>query len=179
MGCVVKPLLDLADLIPGWLYALIVAGALAWGGAQTWRVHSLKSDITSIKQAQAEAVAAAEKAAREETDRLQGIVDETERKYQTDVAAVRSAADRATAQLARLRGQAASANDLANASKAALSDYAASAERDIDWCAGRLVRVGETAAGASAAAHALSGAWPRTFEDAMKLQVQTMKGTAK
>lgn len=174
-----KPILDLFDLLPGWLYALIVAGALAWGGAQTWRVHSLKSDVAAIKQAQAEALAAAEKAAREETDRLQGIVDETERKYQTDVAAVRSAADRATAQLARLRGQAASATDLANASKAALSDYAASAERDIDWCAGRLVRVGDTAAGASAAAHALNNGWPRTFDEAMTLQLQTMKGNAK
>lgn len=174
-----KPILDLADLIPGWLYALIVAGALTWGGAQTWRVHSLKSDIANEKAYQATAIALAERKAREETERLQGIVDETERKYQTDVAAVRSAADRATAQLARLRGQAASANDLANASKAALSDYAASAERDIDWCAGRLVRVGDTAAGASAAAHALNNGWPRTFDEAMNLQLQTMKGNAK
>lgn len=173
-----KPILDLLDLIPGWCWALICAGALAWGGAQTWRVHSLKSDIASIKQAQAEALAAAEKAAREETDRLQGIVDETERKYQTDVAAVRSAADRATAQLARLRGQAASANDLANASKAALSDYAASAERDIDWCAERLVRTGEVAAGASSAAHALYDAWPANadFQKRLDAFTQQLKG---
>lgn len=174
-----KPILDLLDLLPGWLWAAICAGALAWGGAQTWRVHSLKSDIAKEKAYQQTAIALAERAAREETERLQGIVDETERKYQADVSAARSAADRAVSQLARLRGQAASANDLANASKAALSDYAASAERDIDWCAGRLVRVGDTAAGASAAAHALNNGWPRTFEDAMKLQVQTMKGTAK
>lgn len=171
-----KFITDLADLIPGWIWALICAGALAWGGAQTWRVHSLKTDIANEKAYQATAIALAERKAREETERLQGIVDETERKYQTDVAAVRSAADRATAQLARLRGQAASANDLANASKAALSDYAASAERDIDWCAGRLVRVGDTAAGASAAAHALNNGWPRTFDEAMTLQLQTMKG---
>lgn len=174
-----KLITDLADLIPGWIWALICAGALAWGGAQTWRVHSLKTDIANEKAYQATAIALAERKAREETERLQGIVDETERKYQTDVAAVRSAADRATAQLARLRGQAASANDLANASKAALSDYAASAERDIDWCAGRLVRVGDTAAGASAAAHALNNGWPRTFDEAMTLQLQTMKGNAK
>lgn len=174
-----KFITDLADLIPGWIWALICAGALAWGGAQTWRVHSLKTDIANEKAYQATAIALAERKAREETERLQGIVDETERKYQTDVAAVRSAADRATAQLARLRGQAASANDLANASKAALSDYAASAERDIDWCAGELVRTGETAAGASAAAHALNNGWPRTFDEAMTLQLQTMKGTAK
>lgn len=171
-----KPILDLLDLIPGWLYALICAGLFAWGGAQTWRVHSLKSDIANEKAYQATAIALAERAAREETQRLQERVDETERKYQADVSAARAAADRAVSQLARLRGQAASATDLANASKSALSDYATSAERDIEWCAGRLVRVGETAAGASAAAHALSGAWPRTFEDAMKLQVQTMKG---
>lgn len=174
-----RAITDLLDIVPGWLYALICAGALAWGGAQTWRVHSLKTDIANEKAYQATAIALAERKAREETERLQGIVDETERKYQTDVAAVRSAADRATAQLARLRGQAASANDLANASKAALSDYAASAERDIDWCAGRLVRVGDTAAGASAAAHALNNGWPRTFDEAMTLQLQTMKGNAK
>lgn len=174
-----KAIADLLDILPGWVYALIVAGALSWGGAQTWRVHSLKTDIANEKAYQATAIALAERKAREETERLQGIVDETERKYQTDVAAVRSAADRATAQLARLRGQAASANDLANASKAALSDYAASAERDIDWCAGRLVRVGDTAAGASAAAHALNNGWPRTFDEAMTLQLQTMKGNAK
>ena len=104
-----------------------------------------------------------------QTRNMREVADEAQSQYIKDIAAAKLAADRAAADLARLRSKAASAGQLANASRETLSEYAADAERDIDWCAGRLSRAGETAANASAAAHALSAAWPAYTEFQGKL----------
>lgn len=115
--------------------------------------------IVAEQKAQAEA----------QTRNMKEIADEAQAQYVQEVAAAKLAADRAVADLARLRSKSASAVQLANASREALGSYAADAERSVDYCAENLSRVGETAASASAAAHALSDAWPAYQEFQGKL----------
>lgn len=174
-----KPILDLLDLLPGWLYALIVAGALGWGGAQTWRVHSIKSDIASIKQAQAEALAAAEKAAREETDRLQRIKDEAIAEAEKRARANADAAGRAQSELVRLRNILASASNSADPACKAAADRAAAVSAVFGECSTELVEMGRRADAHASDLRTFHDAWPRTFDEAMTLQLQTMKGNAK
>lgn len=115
--------------------------------------------IVAEQKAQAEA----------QTRNMKEIADEAQAQYVQEVAAAKLAADRAAADLARLRSKSASAVQLANASQSSLREYAADAERSVDYCAENLSRVGETAASASAAAHALSDAWPAYQEFQGKL----------
>jgi colicin import membrane protein len=171
MGNILKLLDPYRWLVGGVIVATLIGGFM-------WYRHSLISEgerraELAAATARAEAQALADAQARN----MQEIADEAQAKYIKEVADARAAADRANAQLARLRNQAASAADLAAASQSALSAYAASAERDIDWCAERLVRTGETAAGASAAAHALYNAWPeyQQFQDRLTAFTQTLK----
>lgn len=160
-----------------WLAALIVVAVIV-GGFLWYRSSLIAEGERRANEAAATARAEAQALADAQARNMQEIVDEAQAKYVKEVADARAAADRANAQLARLRNQAASATQLANASQQAVSDYAASAERDLDWCAERLVGVGETAAGASAAAHALYDAWPeyREFQDRLTTFTQTLKG---
>ena len=131
---------------------------------------SLIKDGEEREAAKVAIVVAEQKALAEaQTRNMQEVADEAQSKYVKDLSAAKHAADRAAADLARLRSKSASSVQLANASRETLSEYAADAERDIDWCAGRLSRVGETAASASAAAHALSDAWPAYAEFQGKL----------
>lgn len=173
MGNLLKLLDPYRWLVGGAIVATLIGGFM-------WYRHSLISEgERRAELAAAEARAQAQALADAQVRNMQEIVDEVQQRYTQELAAAKTAAASANAALARLRGQSASAADLAAASQSALSAYAASAERDIDWCAERLVRTGETAAGASAAAHAFHDAWPRTFDEAMTLQLQTMKGNAK
>ena len=160
-----------------WLAALIVVAVIV-GGFLWYRSSLIAEGERRAEQAAATARAEAKALSDAQARNMQEMVDEVQANYTKQVADARAAADRANAQLARLRNQAASATQLAGASQQALGDYAADAERDIDWCAGELVRVGETAASASAAAHALYDAWPeyREFQDRLTAFTQTLKG---
>ncbi len=169
----VKPIIDLLDLLPGWLYALIVAGALAWGGAQTWRVHSLKSDIASIKQAQAEALAAAEKAAREETDRLQRIKDEAIAEAEKRARANADAAGRAQSELVRLRNILASASNSADPACKTAADRAAAVSAVFGECSTELVEMGRRADAHASDLRTFYDAWPANADFQKRLEAFT------
>ena len=160
-----------------WLAALVVVSVIV--GGFLWYRHSLISEgERRAEQAAAIARAEAQAMADAQARNMQEIADEAQQKYTQELAAAKTAAASANAALARLRGQSASAADLAAASQQALSDYAADAERDIDWCAGELVRTGETAASASAAAHAIYDAWPeyQQFQSRLTTFTNALKG---
>ena len=142
-----------------WLIAGVLASSIV-GGFFLYRNSLLKEGEAREAAKVAQIVAEQKSIAEAQTRNMQEVADEAQSKYVQDLAAAKLAADRAAADLARLRSKAASAGQLANASRETLSEYAADAERDIDWCAGRLSRAGETAASASSAAHALYAAWP-------------------
>ena len=173
-----KPILDLLDLLPGWLYALIVAGALGWGGAQTWRVHSLKSDIASIKQAQAEALAAAEKAAREETDRLQRIKDEAIAESEKRARANADAAGRAQSELARLRNILSAASNSAEPACKAAADRAAAIGELLGTCSERYTDVAGKADAHASDLRTFYDAWPANadFQKRLDAFTQQLKG---
>jgi hypothetical protein len=163
-------------------YRWLIAGVLVVSliAAFFWYRHSLiQEGVEREKVKVAQAVAEQKALAEAQTRNMQEIVDESQSQYIKDMAAAKLAADRAAADLARLRGKAASAVQLANASQASLGVYAADAERDIDWCAERLSRVGDTAASASSAAHALYTAWPeyQEFQSKLTTFTNTLKGT--
>jgi len=173
MNAFVKLLDPYRWLIGGVLIASVVA-------AFFWYRASLVQEGVEREQAKvAQAVAEQKALAEAQTRNMQEIADEAQQTYINDMAAAQAAADRAAADLARLRGKAASAVQLSNASQASLGEYAADAERDIDWCAGRLSRTGETAASASSAAHALYAAWPeyQEFQSKLTTFTNTLKGT--
>jgi len=174
----VKPILDLLDLIPGWLYALIVAGALAWGGAQTWRVHSLKSDVAAIKQAQAEALAAAEKAAREETDRLQGVKDAAIAEAEKRAATNAAAAGRAQSELVRLRNILSAASNSADPACKAAADRAAAIGELLGTCSERYTDVAGKADAHASDLRTFYDAWPANadFQKRLDAFTQQLKG---
>lgn len=176
-----KPILDLLDLLPGWLWSLICAGALAWGGAQTWRVHLLKSDIASIKQAQAEAESDRLREANREITRLVGITNNLNEAYRDQIAIIDLLERRADS--AGVRVTKAERDDaIARGSAEAVSRYAITAGDVYQACRDEYRSLGYEAARGSAAAHTLkqwADQWPATFDEAMTLQLQTMKGNAK
>ena len=153
---------------------------LALIGAFLWYRSSLIEEGEAREQAKvAQAVAEQKALADAQTANMKEVAEDAQAKYLEDMQAARLAADRAAADLARLRGKAASAQQLAGASKQALTEYAADAERSVDFCAERLVRTGAAAEEASAAAHALYSAWPayKEFQDKLSTFNTQLKGT--
>lgn len=71
-----------------------------------------------------------------------------------------------------------SAERLAAAPKETISRYAAETDRDFAECRVRYEAVGFTAAGASAAAYALSDAWP-SYEQTLEAQVRAITSKGK
>jgi hypothetical protein len=160
-----------------WLAGGVVVLSIV-GGAMAYRASLIEDGREQTRQAVQIEVAKQAALAKAQTENMQEIANEAQAKYTASVAAAKAAADRAAADLARLRGKAASSGQLANASRETLSEYAADAERDIDWCAGRLSRTGEEAAGASAAAWALNDAWP-SYEQTLEAQVRAITSKGK
>lgn len=156
----------------GALVALLIAAFL-------WYRHSLIQEGIEREQAKvAQAVAEQKALADAQTANLQEVANEAQSQYIKDMQAAKIAADRANADLARLRGKSASSEQLARATKEAISEYAADAERSVDFCAERLSRTGETAGSASAAAHALYAGWPayEEFQDRLTTFKTQLKG---
>lgn len=176
-----KPILDLADLLPGWIWALICAGALAWGGAQTWRVHSLKSDVAAIKQAQAEAESDRLREANREIARLVGITNNLNEAYRDQIAIIdvlERRAESAGVRVTKAERDAA----IARGSTEAVSRYAITAGDVYQACRDEYRALGYEAARGSATAHTLkqwADQWPATFDEAMTMQIEILKGTAK
>ena len=160
-----------------WLVGGVIVATLI-GGFLWYRASLISEGERRAEHAAATARAEAKALSDAQARNMQEMVDEVQANYTQQVADARAAADRANAQLARLRNQAASATQLAGASQQALGDYAADAERSVDFCAERLVRTGAAAQEASAAAHALYSAWPSyaEFQDRLTTFTNALKG---
>lgn len=149
-----KLITDLTDLLPGWIWALICAGALAWGGAQTWRVHSLKSDVAVIKQAQAEAESDRLREANREITRLVGITNNLNEAYRDQIAIIDVLERRADAAGVRVT-KAERDTAIARGSCEAVSRYAVTAGDVYQACRDEYRSLGYEAARGSATAHTL------------------------
>lgn len=170
-----KFITDLADLIPGWIWALICAGALAWGGAQTWRVHSLKTDVAAIKQEQAEAESDRLREANREIARLVGITNSLNEAYREQIAAIDDLERRAKSAGVRVTKAERDAA-IARGSAEAVSRYAVTAGDVYQACRDEYRSLGYEAARGSAAAHTLKSwvdSYPPAKEFDTKLQAFT------
>lgn len=137
---------------------LVVVLALAFGGYKLYRSGGASERATTAAAVveQSAQAAATTQGYQANVDQANATVRDQER-----TSATRAAGLRATEQ--RMRDLAA-ARDLANATAAALSEYAADLDRDLEDCREQYVALGEVAAGASTAAHGLYDAWPGQAE---------------
>lgn len=149
-----KPIIDLLDLLPGWCWALICAGALAWGGAQTWRVHSLKSDIAGIKQGQAEAESARLREANREITRLVGITNSLNEAYRVQIQTIDRLFDELRARGLRVTKAERDAAIAAGTAEA-VREYATTAADNYGACRAEYVGVGQEYAKCSGTAQSL------------------------
>ena len=149
-----KPILDLLDLLPGWLYALIVAGALAWGGAQTWRVHSLKSDIATIKQAQAEGESQRLREANRELSRLVDVTNNLNEVYRVQIQTIDRLSDELRARGLRVTKAERDAAIAAGTAEA-VREYATVAADNFGACRAEYIGAGQEYAKCSGTAQSL------------------------
>lgn len=139
---------------PKLIVAAIVVGFLAWThilahkfGADGVRLEVSTQALKQIEHAQ------------DETRTMQEKLNAAQENYTRAQADIGQRDDRIRGLLGRMRNTP-TAEQLANASPAALSQYAAEADRDFAECRAEYVALGTTAAKASAAAWAHRRAWP-------------------
>lgn len=135
------------------LVAFITA-VLAWGGYTLYRSGAAGNRASVAESAVKQADAAASV-----TNRLQGKVNAANtrlRALEQERAAVR---ERLAAAERRLLDDP-SSGATSDASREALSEYAASLDRDFAECRAEVAALADEAAGASEAAHALNDSWP-------------------
>jgi hypothetical protein len=149
-----KPILDLLDLLPGWLWAAICAGALAWGSAQTWRVHSLKSDVADLKREKAEGESQRLREANREVARLVDVTNQLNEANREQLATIDDLERRARAAGVRVTKAERDAA-IAAGSAEAVSRYAIVAGDTYQACRDEYRTLGYEAARGSAAAHTL------------------------
>jgi hypothetical protein len=93
-------LLGIFNIIPGWIWALITAGALATSCVQTTRVSMVKADHATTRAQFAERVAQAEEAARIQSEKNRAIEQElshAQAETERETASLRGELDRARA----------------------------------------------------------------------------------
>jgi DNA anti-recombination protein RmuC len=135
-------LLGIFSIVPGWIWALITAGALATSCVQTTRVSMEKADHATSRSAfDAERTKAAQ-AAQAQSEKYRAIEQEltnVQAKAETEAAAIRVELDRARAAggvaSTRLR------NAAATAATAARADCTATASAELRETAARAARV--------------------------------------
>jgi hypothetical protein len=134
---------------------LSVAGFLAWShvkaykfGGDAVRLETSKQALKQIERAQ------------DETRSMQEKLNAAQTNYTQAKDEILSSSRRIDDLVSRLRYQAPTAEQLVIYSSPALSEYAASLERDFAECRGEYAALGVVAADASAAAHALNDGWP-------------------
>jgi hypothetical protein len=156
----VKVFADLFDIVPGWIWAVVCAACVTWGGANQYRVQAARSDLAQLQAAQAEAIVAAQAAAAEQTLSLQRTKDEAIAEAENRAAANAVAAGRARTELDRLRKQATTGAGDASATHAACTQYAAAATDVLNECGSALQSLAATADGHVNDIRTLTGAWP-------------------
>lgn len=103
-------LLGLFGIVPGWVWALITAGAMATSCVQTTRLSVEKASIAAERLEYAKAALKAVEVAQAETIRLQGIKDEALKKANTRANANKVAAAAAATERDSLRDELAAAS---------------------------------------------------------------------
>jgi len=159
---VVSALLSIFSIVPGWVWALITAGAMATSCVQTTRLSVEKSSITAERLGYAKAALKAVEVAQAETLRLQGIKDEALKKANTRANANKVAAAAAATERDSLRDELAAAS----AKLPSLSHQACLARADaisavFDQCAGAYQGMAGKAQGHLSDAMTLDEAWPK------------------
>ena len=156
---------------PKMIIAAIVVGFLAWThilahkfGADGVRLETAKQALKQIERAQ------------DETRSMQEKLNAAQQTYQQAQADIGQRDGRIRALNDRMRN-APTAEQLANASPAALSRYAAEADRDFAECRDRYAALGSTAARASAAAWAHREGWPTIERESINQSRQTLRST--
>lgn len=154
-------LLGLLNILPGWLWAAITAGALATSCVQTTRLSVEKSSIAAERLEYAKAALKAVEVAQAETIRLQGIKDEAIRKQTARANANKVAAAAAATERDSLRDELAAAS----AKLPSLSHQACLARADaltavFDHCSGVVEGLARSAGGHLSDAMTLDDAWP-------------------
>ena len=155
-------LLSIFSIVPGWVWALITAGAMATSCVQTTRLSVEKSSITAERLGYAKAALKAVEVAQAETLRLQGIKDEALKKANTRANANKVAAAAAATERDSLRDELAAAS----AKLPSLSHQACLARADaisavFDQCAGAYQGMAGKAQGHLSDAMTLDEAWPK------------------
>lgn len=176
-----KAIAAIFDLLPNWLWAAALAVVVAFGTAQTMRISDLKTDIADLKREKAEDESQRLREANRELSRLVGVTNKLNEANREQLATIDDLERRARAAGVRVTKAERDAA-IAAGSAEAVSRYAIVAGDTYQACRDEYRTLGYEAARGSAAAHTLkqwADQWPRTFDEAMKLQVQTMKGTAK
>ena len=117
--------------------------------------------------------------AQEQTALWKAQANAADTKYQEAMDIIRGFGPSLAAIDSRMQQRTPSPVKLAGASKKAVDNYAAETDRDFADCRKRYAAMGETAATASAAAHALNDAWPayQEFQDKLNLFQSQLKGT--
>ena len=159
--------------IPRW--AQYLGGAAIVAGGCYYVANSIgdarEAKVTALYERKIQA--AADEAVRQAT-KLQGRVDDANAKYQAAMADVDASSKRIDALNRRVRNAGPSPSAIANASPAAIRQYASEIAGDFGDCRDRYAAMGRVAAGASEAAWAHRLAWPgwdasvKDFDNKMK-----------
>lgn len=146
----------LFDLLPGWIWALLFAGAVATSCTQGNRLEKERRQHSDTKTAHAEQESERLREALREVSRLTTAIKGAQDAYDQQLGQVLALRDRLRAADQRLRDQQAEhASAIAAASADGLRRYAQATRSDLERCRADVERFGLEAAAGSAAAHAL------------------------
>ena len=146
----------LFDLLPGWIWALLFAGAVATSCTQTQRLEREQRRHSDTKAAHAEQESDRLREALREVSRLTTAIKGAQDAYDQQRGQVVALRDLLRAADQRLRDQQDEhASAIAAAGADGLRRYAQATRADIERCRADVERFGLEAASSSAAAHAL------------------------
>ncbi len=151
-----KALAAIFGIVPGWVWALICAGAIATSCTQTQRLELEKGRHAQTRADHAEQEAQRLRESLREVSRLVTVHKETQDAYTLQRGQVLALRDRLRAADQRLRDQQAEHDTrIAAAGADGLRRYATAVSGDFGRCRADVERFGLEAAACSAAAHAL------------------------
>lgn len=148
--------MKLFDLLPGWIWALLLSGAVATSCTQGNRLELERRQHSDTKAAHAQQENDRLREALREVSRLTTAIKGAQDAYDLQRGQVVALRDRLRAADQRLRDQQAEhASAIAAAGADGLRRYAQATRADLERCRADVERFGLEAASSSAAAHAL------------------------
>ena len=146
----------LFDLLPGWIWALLLSGAVAMAWMQTGRLEKEQRLHAETRTAHAEQESDRLREALREVSRLTAAIKGAQDAYEQQRSQVVALRDRLRAADQRLRDQQAEhASAIEAAGADGLRRYAQATRADLERCRADIERFGLEAAAGAAAAHAL------------------------